>query len=106
VWDTKKTAESMPPMTTGTRNQPAKRSSDSIGSSHWSSAISAASQATIAESNIQRSTIAARAAHLALPGTASSSKSIAMWPRAHRYGHAKKDPPDEGETADLVDPAE
>jgi type IV secretory pathway TrbL component len=96
----------MPPMTTETRNQPAERSSDSICSSHWSSAISAASQAMIAESKAQLSAIAARAAHLALPGTASSSKSIAMWPRAHRYGHAKKDLPDEGETANLVDPAE
>jgi type IV secretory pathway TrbL component len=96
----------MPTMTTGTRNQPAERSSDSICSSHWSSAISAASQAMIAESKAQLSAIAARAAHLALPGTASSSKSIAMWPRAYRYGHAKKDLPDEGETSDLVDPDE
>jgi type IV secretory pathway TrbL component len=96
----------MPPMTTGTRNQPAERSNDIICSSHWSSAISAASRATIAESKAQLSAIAARAAHLALPGTASSSNSIAMWPRAQRYGHAKKDLPDEGETSDLVDPDE
>lgn len=40
---TKSTAQSPPPIVTGTSNQPAERSSDIICSSHWSSAIAAPS---------------------------------------------------------------